>query len=83
MHKHDWPMLLNAHAKSGQTIAAFCAARGLSRSKFFAERAKQNTGKGLVPIVVEASELQITLRLRTPIVIAGTAANIAQVLRCL
>jgi hypothetical protein len=61
MHKHDWPMRLNAHAKSGRTIAAFCAARGLSRSRFFAERAKLCTSQDWVPIVVEASELQITL----------------------
>jgi hypothetical protein len=83
MRKHDWPMLLNAHAKSGETIAAFCASRGLSASKFYAERAKRAATKALVPIVVEASALRITVQLRTPIVVSGTAADIAQVLRCL
>ena len=83
MRKHDWPMLFKAHAKSGQTIAAFCAARGLTQSKFYAERAKQSKAKGLVPIVVEASELRLTLQLRTPIAIAGSASDLAQILRCL
>jgi hypothetical protein len=83
MRKHDWPMLLNAHAKSGETIAAFCASRGLSASKFYAKRAKRTTTKTLVPIVVAASELRITVQLRTPLVIGGSAADIAQVLRCL
>jgi hypothetical protein len=83
MRKHDWPMLLNAHAKSGETIAAFCASRGLSASKFYAERAKRTTTNTLVPIVVEASELRITVQLRTPLVISGSAADIAQLLRCL
>lgn len=83
MRKHDWPMLLNAQARSGQTIAAFCAARGLTRSRFYAERAQQRAATGLVPIVVEASELRITLHLRTPIAIAGSAADLAQILRCL
>jgi hypothetical protein len=83
MHKHDWPMLLNAHAKSGQTVTAFCASRGLTSSKFYAERAKQSGAKGMVPIVVEASVLRITLSLRTSVEISGTAADIAQVLRCL
>lgn len=72
MRKHDWPMLLNAQARSGQTIAAFCAVQGLTRSKFYAERAKQSTAKSVVPIVLEASELRITLQLRTPIVRTGT-----------
>jgi hypothetical protein len=83
MRKHDWPMLLNAHAKSGQTIAAFCASRGLSASKFYAERAKRAAPSGMLPIVVAASELRITVQLRTPLVISGSAADIAQVLRCL
>jgi hypothetical protein len=83
MRKHDWPMLLNAQARSGQTIAAFCAVRGLTRSKFYAERAKQSTPQSVVPIVVEASELRITLQLRTPIVIAGSASDLAQILRSL
>jgi hypothetical protein len=82
MRRHDWPMLVKSQAKSGQTIAAFCASHGLTVSKFYAERAKQ-ASKGLLPIVVEASELRITLHLRTPITVGGTAADIAQVLRCL
>ena len=40
MRKHDWPALLRAQAQSGQTIVEFCTARGLTRSKFYAERAK-------------------------------------------
>jgi hypothetical protein len=83
MRKHDWPMLVKSQAKSGQTIATFCASNGLTVSKFYAERAKQAAPKGLLPIVVEASELRITLQLRTPIIVSGTASDLAQVLRCL
>jgi hypothetical protein len=83
MHKHDWSMLFNAYANSGQTVTAFCAARGLTPSKFYAERAKQGAPQGMVPIVVEASALRITLSLRTSVEISGTAGDIAQVLRCL
>jgi hypothetical protein len=83
MRKHDWTMLLKAHAVSGQTITAFCAARGLTASKFYAERAKRVAPKGMLPIVVEASALRITLQLRAPIVVSGTAADLAQILRCL
>jgi hypothetical protein len=60
-----------------------CAARGLTPSKFYAERAKQGAPQGMVPIVVEASALRITLSLRTSVEISGSAADIAQVLRCL
>jgi hypothetical protein len=83
MRKHDWPMLLQAQVTSGQTIGAFCRSRGLSRTTFFAERAKQGAAKVMVPIVVEASELRITVQLRTAIVISGSAGDLAQVLRCL
>lgn len=83
MHKHNWPMLLAAQAKSGQTIAAFCASNGLTASQFYAERAKLGSSKGLVPIVVEARELQITVQLRTPVSLRGSAADLAQLLRCL
>jgi hypothetical protein len=83
MRKHDWPMLVRSQAKSGQTIAAFCASQGLTVSKFYAERAKHTAPKGLLPMVVEASELRITLHLRTPISVSGTAADLAHVLRCL
>jgi hypothetical protein len=44
MRKHDWPAMLKEQAVSGQTIAGFCDARGLTRSKFYAERAIQATG---------------------------------------
>jgi hypothetical protein len=83
MRKHDWPMLVKTQAKSGLTIAAFCALHGLTRSRFYAERAKRTVAQSLVPIVAEASELRITVQLRTPLVIGGSAADLAEVLRCL
>jgi hypothetical protein len=85
MRKHDWPALLKAQAASGQTIAQFCDARGLTRSTFYAERSKLGGVKALIPIRVAAAaaEIRLTLHLRTPVVIGGTAADLAQVLRCL
>ena len=83
MRKHDWPALLRTQAHSGQTIAAFCDARGLTRSKFYAERAKPSAPKGLLPIRVAASELRITVELSTPVTLRGSAADLAQLLRCL
>lgn len=83
MSKHDWPALVKAQVTSGETIAAFCAARGLTRSKFYTERARQCSQTGVVPIVVEVRAVQITLQLRTPVVVAGSASDLAQILRCL
>jgi hypothetical protein len=83
MRIHDWPMLLKAQTTSGQTIAAFCASRGLTVSKFYAERAKRAASKAVVPIAVESNAIRITLQLRTTVVIAGRAADLAEVLRCL
>lgn len=83
MRKHDWAELIRKQANSGQTIAAFCAARSLTPSKFYAERAKQTVPTGLVPICVE-TELRITLeRPSMRVVICGSAHDLAQVLRCL
>lgn len=83
MRKHDWPLLLKTHAMSGQTVQAFCASRGLTKSKFYVERAKHGAPKGLLAICVQPSALRITIELRTPLVIAGSAADLAQLLRCL
>ena len=83
MRKHDWPALLRAQAQNGQTIVEFCAARGLTRSKFYAERAKQSAPTGVLPIRVEPSELHITFQLSTPVTICGSATDLAQLLRCL
>lgn len=83
MRKHDWPTLIRMQEASGETIAAFCDARGLTRATFYAERARQSAPKGLLPIRVEASELRITVQLQTPVTICGSAVDLAQLLRCL
>jgi hypothetical protein len=88
MPKHNWPELIQAHAQSGQSVPAFCEKHRLTRSVFYAQRAKQ-AGKfaskhsALLPIGVEANELRITVQLRTSVSIRGSAADLAQVLRCL
>lgn len=84
MRKHDWSMLVKTQAASGQTIAAFCAARGLTRSTFYAERAK-HASRALVPIRVQAPDaVTLTLMLGGKTVeVRGSATDLAQVLRCL
>jgi hypothetical protein len=85
MRKHDWPALLKEQAVSGQTIAGFCDARGLTRSKFYAERAKQRLPKGLIPIRIQQPELlSVTVVLSgKALSLRGSGADLAQVLRCL
>jgi hypothetical protein len=82
MRGQDWVQLLKAQAASSQTVERFCAARGVSKSRFYAERAKRQ-GKALVPIVVDDAEVRIKLELRTPILMSGKASDLAEVLRCL
>ena len=87
MPKHNWPELFEAQALRGLSIFEFCTLRGLTRSQCYAQRAKQAgksvpTHRGLLPIRLQSGELRITLQLRMPVSIRGSAVDLAELPRC-
>ena len=85
--KHDWKSLLAAHARSGQTIAAFCKARGLPISNFYAARLRDRPASGLIPISVVArcdETIRVELKLGGSMAeIRASASDLASLLRAL
>ena len=82
MSKRDWSDILQAQRDSGLSIEAFCRVKKLTRSNFYAARAraqksgsasepnKQAAPSGLLPIRVRAAGLPIVIT--TPEEIAVT-----------
>jgi hypothetical protein len=85
--KHDWPTLVNAQARSGQSIEAFCRARGVSVSNFYMARSRMRKSSGLIPIHIDSpgeETIGIALQLgRSTIELRASAAAFASVLKAL
>lgn len=86
--KHDWPTLVHAQARSGQSIEAFCRARGVSVSNFYMARSRMRKSSGLIPIHIDSpggeETICIALQLgRSMIELRASAAAFASVLKAL
>ena len=92
--KSEWLALIEAHAKSEQTAAAFCRAHGLNAKYFSAQRQRLSGDRSpksspFLPVAVEASpsvamiEVELPpVKLRLPLTMsARQVAEIVQALR--
>ena len=99
MSKLNWTDILQAQRDSGLSIEAFCRAKSLARSNFYAARArahKQAAPSGLLPIrvgvrtgglpgmIVTPEEITVTVQFETrSLRLRGSAPDLAQLLRCI
>ena len=91
--KSEWLALIEAHAKSGQTAAAFCREHGLNAKYFSTQRQRLGDGSlaaqpPFLPVAVQASPSVAMIEVELPLVklrlpTTMSARHIAEIVQAL